>query len=571
MRIGLIVGLLLALARAIPSTAAPFSEVEATIPELQAAYAAKRVTAVEVVKHYLKRIEKQDDHGAKLNSVIVAPDALAQAKEADRLRAAGIVLGPRHGVPVVVKDSYAVKGMPTTNGIDGWKALVAPDDAFNVKLLRAAGALILGKTNMSTFAFSYDGISEAYGPVKNPYNPNRTPGGSSSGTGAAIGANLAMFGMGGETGGSIRIPSDFNGLVGLKPTLGLISADGAVPLLPTRDVLGPIAKSVTDIALAMDVLAVKDPNDAFAPEYLWEPTPEMPTRRPPTYTAFLDDHALEGKTLGILLPYVGKGTPELGVADPIDPETAALFEAAKADLEAQGATLVEVTPPAHTTWFVDQPNGTPAWTSLGFPPTFLATFGPDDPGLGNSIYYYDLFLQVYGVPPYTSLPAVEPLIPSTPDFLGFYQLLLAGYDLGNLVPLSAPISQEFFAALKLLRQRDLEAWEAENGIDALICPTAKYPAFKQLVDPGTDPAVDQLNARFESNILGLPAITVPMGFYANGVPATMQFVGDFYGEGEIIGYAYDYEQATLHRTKPKLRAARRLRECKDLPGGKCAK
>jgi Asp-tRNA(Asn)/Glu-tRNA(Gln) amidotransferase A subunit family amidase len=195
------------------------------------------------------------------------------------------------------------------------------------------------------------------------------------------------------------------------------------PLVPTRDVIGPIAKSVTDVALAMDVLAPKDPNDLYAPEYLWDPTPAQPERRRPTYTAFLDPHALARKRLGVLVPYIGKGTPELGVSNPIDPEVAALFAQAEADLEAEGATLVEVTPLAHTIWFVDQPNNTARWTSLG----------------------------------------------------------------------------------------------------------------------------------------------------SNGAPGTLQFGGDFYGEAEIIGYAYDYEQATMHRMSPRLRAARRLRECSDLPGGRCAK
>jgi amidase len=549
--------------------AAPFDPVEATIPELQAAYAKRRVTAVSVVKRYLSRIAKQDDKGAKLNSVLVNPDALADAARADQLRAAGVVLGPLHGVPVVVKDSFAVKGMPTTDGFEGWKVIIAPDDAPNVKLLRQAGAIILGKTNMSTFAFSYDGISEAWGVVMNPYNPNRTPGGSSSGTGAAIGANLAMLGMGGETGGSIRIPSDFNGLVGLKPSLGLIPSGGTVPLVPALDVIGPIAKSVTDIALALDVLAVKDPSDIYAPEYLWDPTPEQPERRPATYTAFLDEHALEGKTLGVLAPYIGKGTPELGVSTPIDPEVDALFTAARADLEAQGATLVEVTPPAHTLNFVGQ--DTPEWLALGFPPGFLATFGADDPAVGNAAYYYDQFLHQYGVAPWTSLFAVEPLMPTNPDFRSFYNALLGSFDLGLWVPHTAPVMQQYFAAVKALRQQYLDAWMEENGIDALVSPTSKVPAFKQLVDPGIDVYGDNLCARFESNMLGLPAITVPMGFYSNGVPGTLQFVGSFYGEAEIIGYAYDYEQATMHRTKPRLRAARRVRECSDLPGGVCAK
>jgi amidase len=553
------------------AVAAPFDLVEADIDELQAAYQKRKVTAVSVVKRYLERIHKQDDRGAKINAVLVNPKALEEAAESDRLRAAGIVLGPLHGVPVVVKDSFAVKGMPTTDGFDGWKVIVAPDDAANVKYLRAAGAIILGKTNMSTFAFSYDGISEAWGVVKNPYNSNRTPGGSSSGTGAAIGANLAMFGMGGETGGSIRVPSDFNGLVGLKPTLGLIPAGGCVPLVPVLDVIGPIAKTVTDVAYAMDALAQSDPTDPFYPEYLWDPTPEQPARRPETYTAYLDDTALQGKTLGVLTPYIGKGTPELGVSNPIDAETAALFDRARTVLEAQGATLVEVTPPAHTLYFVDRLANTPAWQALGFPPGFLDTFGADDPAVGNAAYYYDQFLKHFGVPPWTGLVEVAPLMPTSPDFTWFYDALIASKDLGLWVPLDAPTIQQYLAAVKLLREQYLDAWMEENGLDGLVAPTTKHPAYKQLVDPGIDISGDTLNARFEGNSLGLPALTVPMGFYSNGVPATLQFVGSFYGEAEIIGYGYDYEQATLYRAKPKLRAGRRLRECPGLPNGKCAK
>jgi len=552
---------------ATPASAKKFDVVEATIEEFSALYAAGKVSSVEVTKAYLNRIEKQDAKGAKLNSVIVNPNALAEAEAADALRKRGILKGPLHGVPVIVKDSYAVKGMATTNGLAGWKALIATKDSFNVIQFRKAGAIILGKANMSTFAFSYDGLSEAWGPVLNPYNPNRTPGGSSSGTGAAIGGNMAMVGMGGETGGSIRVPADSQGLVGLKPSLGLVSVNGAVPLVPDRDVIGPIAKSVTDVALTLDVLAVKDPDDLYAPEYLWDPTPEMPERRPETYTAYLDDTALEGKTIGVLKPYIGKGDPALGVSNPIDPETEMLFDEARAVLEAQGATLVEVTPPAHTTYFIDQPAGE-AWTSLGIPDAYGAFDAPSGI-LGNMAYYYDLFFRLYAPAPYTSLPAVGPITSPVPDFYSFYELLMSAYDIGNLRPHTDPLVQAYLAGIKLLRERDLEDWMAEEGIDAFVCPTMKIPAFLQ--GPGIDLSIygDTLNARFESNILGLPAITVPMGFYDNGVPGTLQFIGDFYGEAEIIGYAYDYEQATMFREAPKMRKARRIRECPDGPNGRC--
>ena len=239
--------------------------------------------------------------------------------------------------------------------------------------------------------------------------------------------------------------------------------------------------------------------------------------------------------------------------------------ASRGDLGARRATLIEDATGAHDLVRRSAEQHRPL-DELGFPPNF-----DGDPGLGNSVYYYDQFLQHFGSGPYTSLPAVAPLISSTPDFLDFYNTLLGAYNAGNLQPNSAPPIQQYFAALKLLRQQYLEAWMQESAIDAFVCPTAKIPAFKQLTDPGIDAFGDTLNARFESNILGLPAITVPMGFYSNGVPGTLQFVGDFYGEAEIIGFAYDYEQATLHRMKPRLRAARRQRECPDLPGGRCAK
>src|SRR5690606_1111496 len=139
------------------------------------------------------------------------------------------------------------------------------------------------------------------------------------------------------------------------------------------------------------------------------PTPEQPARRPPTYTAFLDEHALEGKVLGVLTPYIGKGTPELGSALPLHPEVEELFEEARADLEAEGTTLVEVTPPAHTLYFVDQAANTPAWAALGFPPDFVNTFSSTDPGVGNAVYYYDAFFRDYAPAPYQSLPAAAPL------------------------------------------------------------------------------------------------------------------------------------------------------------------
>ncbi|NJO72842.1 MAG: hypothetical protein HC833_03160 [Leptolyngbyaceae cyanobacterium RM1_406_9] len=329
---------------------------EATILDVSAAFNEGTLTSRELTQMYLDRIAEFDQAGPTINSVaFLNPDALKDAAALDELRSQGTVLGPLHGVPVLIKDSFNVEGLPTTNGVEVFKTLIAEDDAFSVSQLREAGAVILGKANMSTWAFSYDGISEAYGPVINPYARNRTPGGSSSGSGAAIASGFAMFSMGGETGGSIRVPSAHNSLVGLKPSAGLISVDGTWPLTTERDVIGPMAKTVADVAFAMEALVEFDPNN------LWNPyIPDIPES--PDYSSALDDTSLEGVVLGLPRPYIGKGDPAKGESFPLDPQISAAFEQAKRVLRAQGATLVEVDIPAHETWFIDfLVNGNPPY------------------------------------------------------------------------------------------------------------------------------------------------------------------------------------------------------------------
>jgi amidase len=324
---------------------------EATISDVRKAFSAGTLTSSKLTSLYLDRIALNDRAGANLNSIaFLNPNALQEAKRLDRLWAQGTILGPLHGIPVVIKDSFNVEGLPTTNGVDVFQSLIAQDDAFAVQKLREAGAIILGKANMSTWAFSYDGISEAYGPVINPYAPLRTPGGSSSGSGVAVAANFAMLAMGGETGGSIRVPSTHNALVGIKPSAGLISVDGTWPLVTEYDVIGPMARTVSDSAIAMDALVAFDPNN------IWNPfIPNLEEIRPDTYTDSLDDNSLQGKVLGLPRHYIGKGDPDKGESFPLDPQVSQAFDRAKQVLEAQGATLVEVDIPAHTSWFKESP------------------------------------------------------------------------------------------------------------------------------------------------------------------------------------------------------------------------
>lgn len=517
-----------------PVEAATFSLQDATIADVNAAFQAGALTSTELTQLYLNRIAAYDQAGPELNSVpVLNPFALEEAAQLDALRAEGIIKGPLHGIPVVVKDSYNVKGLPTSNGVEALKSLIAGEDAFAVKQLRDAGAIILGKANMSTWAFSYDGISESYGPVINPYAPDRTPGGSSSGSAVAVAASLAMFSMGGETGGSIRVPSTHDALVGIKPSAGLISVDGTWPLITERDVIGPMAKSVADIAFALDALVAYDPNN------IWNPfIPDV--FRPATYTSFLDDTSLEGKVLGLPRPYIGKGDPEKGESFPIDPQVAAAFEDAKKVLQAQGATLVEVDIPAHETWFIDGP-----------PEIFFSTSDRIDQ---SRAYYFEQLIKGYKSDQIKSFVDLLDIIPEDNPNYDYVQLNADVISSGNALPWEQlPAITQVLNTLAELRTEQYENFMEENGIDAFVFPTLNYLA------PPQGDAADQvysiyggLPARFEANILGVPGITVPMGFSKEGIPMSLEFLGNFFGEAEIVGYAYDYEQATMFRRPPAL-------------------
>lgn len=526
----------------IAAEAATFSLQDAMITDVNAAFDAGALTSRRLTRLYLNRIEAYDQAGPELNSVAyLNPNALKVAARLDRLRAKGTILSPLHGIPVLIKDSYDVKGLPTSNGVEALESLIAKEDSFAVKRLRQAGAIILGKANMSTWAFSYDGISEAYGPVINPYAPDRTPGGSSSGSGASIAASLAMFAMGGETGGSIRVPSTHNALVGLKPSAGLISVDGTWPLTTERDVAGPMAKSVVDVAIAMDALVAYDPNN------IWNPyVPDNP--RPTTYTSFLNDTSLEGTVLALPRPYIGKGDPAKGESFPIDPQVAAAFRQAKRVLRAQGAKLIEVDIPAHKTWFIDYViNGNP-------PPGYPSLEENIQRNLQTRAYYYEQLIKEYDDEEIKSFVDLLDIIPEDNENYAYVKSIADVIAAGDAKPWSElPEVDQALEAIARLRTKQYEGFMRRKGIDAFVFPTLNY-----LAPPQGDAADEvyelygSLPARFEANILGVPGITVPMGYSEEGIPLSLEFMGNHYGEGEIIGYAYDYEQATMLRRSPTL-------------------
>ena len=305
----------------------PFDVLERTIPELQAAMENGRVTSRQIVAQYLARIAAYDDRGPALNAMIsLNGRALEEADALDRERAASGPRGPLHGIPVVVKDNFDVAGLPTTAGAIALAGWYPPDDAFQVARLKAAGAVIIGKANMHELAYGMTTVSSAGGQTRNPYDPTRNPGGSSGGTGAAVAANYAAAGMGTDTCGSIRMPSFHHALAGLRGTQGLSSRDGIVPLALTQDMGGPLAKTVTDVALVLDATVGFDPAD--------EVTARSRGQLPDSYAAYLTEGALAGARIGVVTWLVGDA--------PEDEPGAAVIRAALETLETAGAAVVDV-------------------------------------------------------------------------------------------------------------------------------------------------------------------------------------------------------------------------------------
>src|SRR5690349_13778834 len=275
-----------------------FEVAEVSIADEQKAMAEGRVSSKELVEAYLKRIEAFDQRGPRLNALITLnPNALRDAEALDRERASKGPRGPLHGIPVIVKDNYSTADMQTTAGTMALLGFVPSSDAFQVRKLREAGAVIIGKSNLHELASGIATVGSAFGQTLNPYDPSRNPGGSSGGTGAAIAASFAAAGMGSDTCGSIRIPSSVNNLVGLRPTKGLSSITGIVPLSVTQDVGGPLARSVADLAAMLDATIGEDPADAA--------TKLAAGQARPKFAEALGGASLKGARIGILEPLFG--------------------------------------------------------------------------------------------------------------------------------------------------------------------------------------------------------------------------------------------------------------------------
>lgn len=483
---------------------------EKSISELQALITSGDLTSVALTQAYLKRIEDFDASGPKLNSVIeLNPDALSLATASDAERAQGKIRGPLHGIPFMVKDNMNTGDkMMTTAGSLALEGHYAKEDAFIVKRLRDAGAVLIGKTNLSEWANfrssrSSSGWSSRGGQTRNPYAADRTPCGSSSGSGVAVSANFCAFALGTETDGSVVCPSSVSGLVGVKPTLGLLSRSGIIPLAHSQDTAGPMTRSLADAAVVLSVLHSQDERDAA--------TSEQP--KPVDYQAFLNKEALKGARLGVVRNL-------MGYHEHVD----ALAEQNYALLRDLGAELIDVDIPAVKDIRVSEFTVLIHELKHGLD-TYLANTAADLPkSLADVITFNE-----------THKDKVMP-------YFAQESLLKAQETTG----LNAEVYIKALADSKRLAgQEGIDKVLLDNQLDALIAPTGG-PAW----------AIDQINGdRYLGSSSGLaavsghPHITVPGGLI-HGLPVGFSFFAQAYSEPKLFSFAYAFEQASQHRKAP---------------------
>lgn len=488
--------------------AARFDVTEITIAEAQRAIAEHRVSCHQIIEQYLERIRAYDQI-TRLNSlVLVNPDALAEADEFD----AEFKLTQKiHGlqcIGAIVKDNYDTQDLQTTGGSLAMKWFVPATDAFMVQRIRAAGAIILAKSNMAEWAFSpYETVSSIAGITRNPYNLDYVPAGSSGGTAAAVAANLGAVGLGTDTGNSIRGPSSHTALVGIRPTIGLTSRDGIIPLFLSADVGGPIVRTVEDAAAMLDVVAGYDAQDPV--------TKNSEGHIPASYRAFLDKRGLRGARIGVFRAYLDAASG--------DPQVKALTEKAILDLKSLGAKIVD-------------PFVIPDFEALT-KNIFCGDFQADLNGYlakhGQGATYKTL-AEIIESGLY--LPYIESRLKST----------AATKPASEADRTVCP--DVYHNEKKLAFRAAIRSAMAASKVQAIIYPT--WSNAPRRVGDDKSPAGD--NSQVLSPQTGFPAITVPMGYTHEELPAGLTFLGDAFDEGTLIKFAYAYEQATKHRHAPAL-------------------
>ena len=524
----LISGLAVVLGGGSPAPAArsvaTFALEEATIADIGAAFDAGAVSCEGLVQRYLDRIAAYDDAGPRLNSIItVNPRALDAARRLDDERASTGPRGALHCIPVLLKDNIDTADMPTTNGSVILRDATPPDDAYVTRALRDAGALILGKASLGEFAGgnSYNSVD---GQTLNPYNLRRGAGGSSSGSAVAVAANLAVAAVGTDTSTSVRNPAAFSGIVGLRPTTGLVSRDGIAPKNLTFDTAGPMARTVTDAAILLSAMAGTDPADPDnRSDEVYAAHPAGPEAARLDYVRFLERGSLRGARLGVARDYFGG-----------DPEVDALAESAIATMQELGAEIID--PVTFDGSFVDGVRVIADYRFKADWEAYLGTFGPEVPKtVARFLEIYETEVARSALPAEASvlnlLRRASRTSTDHPDYVDLVE---------NVLPRNTRLKLAVFDA---------------HGLDALVFPY--HPGFAPPVrDPTVtvdDPTyVPPGDARSPATLagyssVGFPGIVVPMGFGSQGLPMAIGFLGRPHDEGALIGYAYDYEQATMMR------------------------
>jgi amidase len=488
---------------------------EVTIAELQSGMSSGKYTAHSLTRKYLERIEDVDKHGPAINSVLeINPDALATAIQLDRERKAGRVRGPLHGIPVLIKDNIDTHDqMTTTAGSLALGGSIPLQDSFVAQKLRHAGAVILGKTNLSEWAnfrsvHSSSGWSGRGGQTKNPYVLDRNPCGSSSGTGTAIAANLAVIGVGTETDGSVVCPSNANSLVGIKPTLGLISRAGIIPIAHSQDTAGPMCRTVTDAAILLGALTGIDSRD--------DATKAGARKSFADYTKFLDANSLKGARIGV-------HRKSFGFNDAVDKLMTDCLDIIKK----RGAVVID--------------------------PADIPTHGKfDDSELEVLLYEFKADLNLY----LASLGSRAP-VKSLKEIIDFNEqyrdreMPYFGQDLFIKAQAKGPLTEKAYRAAlaknhRMSRKEGIDAVMDKHKLDALIAPTGGPPWPTDWLNG------DHFTGGYSSAsaVAGYPHITVPAG-YLFGLPVGLSFFGRAWSEPTLFKFAYAFEQATRARRAPK--------------------
>jgi amidase len=523
--------------------------IEVTIPQLQRLYAQHKYTVTDVVRWHLDRIRRYDGIYRAVETVLESEALADAAREDAEGKGNGSARGPLWGVPVVIKANTSIAGAVTTDGWEGYTMrgheLVAPRDATVVARLRAAGAILIGHTNMPDFANSDTNRSSSFGRTGNAYDVRFSPGGSSGGTVTAVTANMAVLGNGTDTGNSIRMPSATSAVIGVFPTRGLVSIAGIAPLDWLLDNTGPIARNVTDAAIALSVMAGEDPLDPATIH-------SAAKAQPGPYTQYLKPDALKGKRFGVpsfILKGAGipfHGTPaavsdldaakqaaEQAIA--LQPGTLAAFMKAVEELRAAGATVVfddSILPESFAR--IASRISTYAYVREGTD-RFLNDFGP--PQYHSSAEYS----KVVGA------PLGAPVIGEEPPNARIGGVTVYQRNVEN----DPEAEANYFAP----RRRALEVYQATLDrlhLDGYVYPATQMPPPDETMPQDGRVSEGPHSATSWVNMLGVPAVVVVGGFYDGGLPFGLEFSARPWKDGDLLGYAYAWEQATHHRRPPVL-------------------